>query len=298
MVTWYALWSTVISLAVHIALILILTNWLDMGYQGVVIATSSQFMVRFLVMFLLTELRDDVRKFDDVHLFSKETITNLKPLVSKSFAALLLGVWAWWAFDILTLMATYRGSAEASAQIILRSVGMFTFMIPFGLAGGCNILFGKYIGRKNVAIAMHYYRVSQLIACIAASIQIMILVLGKDLVIKFFTSDPEIAAEISSAWLVSLLFTIFEAIQIVSGTFIRGTGKQCGGAFLTTSAYLVLGIPSAWYMTFYRDMGIVGLWYGQMLSCIFLCVAYNIFIVCIDWEKLFVEIEERRIVEN
>ena len=145
---------------------------------------------------------------------------------------------------------------------------------------------------------MHYYRVSQLIACIAVSIQFLILILGKDQIIKFFTSDSEIATEIDSAWLVSLFFTIFEAIQIVSGTFIRGTGKQCDGAFLTISAYLVLGIPSAWYMTFHRDMGIVGLWYGPMLSCIFLCIAYNIFIVRIDWEKLFVEIEERRIVEN
>ena len=67
---------------------------------------------------------------------------------------------------------------------------------------------------------------------------------------------------------------------------------------LTSSAYFVLGIPLSWYLSLHLDMGIPGLWYGPTLACFYLTLSYNIYIGCIDWDKLFVEIEERRVTEN
>ena len=123
-----------------------------------------------------------------------ETVTNLKPLLSKSLASTLLGVWGWWTYDVFTLMATYRGTSEIGAQIILRSVGMLTYMIPFGISGGCSILFGKSVGQKNAALALQYYRVSQIIAVLVGLITMLVLYLCRDLIIEFFTSDVEMIA--------------------------------------------------------------------------------------------------------
>jgi len=117
------------------------------------LATGFMFFVRFCVTFCLVTLRDDVRKHDDVYLFSWESCTNVMPLFRKSLASLALGVWGWWSFDIFTLMATYIGTTEAGAQTIMRSIGLLTFMMPVGFASGTAIMIGKSIGQKKTELA-------------------------------------------------------------------------------------------------------------------------------------------------
>ena len=103
--TWYGLVSTLAGTISHIVMVYIFCAKLHMGYKGVVIATGLMFLVRFLVNFALVKLRDDVRKYPNVMLFSRETISNLSPLLLKSCASVAFGIWSWWSYDILTLMA-------------------------------------------------------------------------------------------------------------------------------------------------------------------------------------------------
>ena len=99
----------------HAILVLILFVWLDCGFKGIMVATGLMFFVRFLVNFSLVTFRNDITKHDDVYLFSRESCTNLFPLMQKSLASMLLGIWGWWSFDIFTLMATYIGATAAGA---------------------------------------------------------------------------------------------------------------------------------------------------------------------------------------
>ena len=114
-VTWYGLVSAVTGTICHAIMIGIFYFSLEMGFKGVILATGLMFFVRFLVNFSLVTFRDDVKKYDDVHLFSRETVQNLGPLVRKCFASMSLGVWGWWSFDIFTLMATYISPSAAGA---------------------------------------------------------------------------------------------------------------------------------------------------------------------------------------
>lgn len=52
---------------------------------------------------------DNFTFYDDVHLFSRETTTNLGPLIKLSIQSMFMGIWGWWAFEIFTFMATYLG---------------------------------------------------------------------------------------------------------------------------------------------------------------------------------------------
>lgn len=113
--TWYGIWGVIVGTLTHAILIIVLYFWLDAGFKGMMLATGIGFFVRFLVNFSLVVLRNDVRKYDDVYLFSWESCTNVTPLLKKSFASLALGVWGWWSFDIFTLMATYIGTTETAA---------------------------------------------------------------------------------------------------------------------------------------------------------------------------------------
>lgn len=68
----------------------------------------------------------------DVTLFSIETINNLGSLFYICLTACAMTVWTSWAFDILTLMASYLGPTLTAAQTIMRTVNMLSFTIPIG----------------------------------------------------------------------------------------------------------------------------------------------------------------------
>ena len=158
--TWYGLVAVITGTVTHALMICIFCLWIDMGYKGVIWATGLMFFFRFFANYAMVTYRNDVKKYDDVYLFSKETVTNLGPLVRKSLASMSMGVWGWWSFDIFTLMATYISAEAAGAQTIMRSIGLITFMMPVGFANGAAIVIGKSIGEENKTLAMQYYRIA------------------------------------------------------------------------------------------------------------------------------------------
>jgi len=159
-VTWYGFYAMLAGTVSHGIMILIFYVWLDMGYQGVIWATGVMFLFRFSGNYFMVVCRNDVKQYDDVHFFSRETTMNLMPLFRKSMSATALGVWGWWSFDIFTLMATYLGATQAGGQTIMRAIGLLTFMLPVGFSMGCSIMLGKSVGEERTNLAMTYYRVA------------------------------------------------------------------------------------------------------------------------------------------
>ena len=72
---------------------------------------------------------------------------------------MFMGIWGWWAFEILTFMATYLGETQTAAQSQMRSIGLLTFMLPIGYSTASAILAGNAIGEYKPKLAMLYYYV-------------------------------------------------------------------------------------------------------------------------------------------
>ena len=114
-IVFLALASILAGCIMHASMIGILVYGLDLGYDGVVWATASMTFAKSISTFLFVRMDKKVKWFDDVRFFSKETVTNLGPIVKLCLMSMLMGIWGWWAFDIFTFMATYLGETEAAA---------------------------------------------------------------------------------------------------------------------------------------------------------------------------------------
>ena len=91
--------------------------WLDWGFTGICWATAMVFVGRSIAtQTFMACKKDSFTFYDDVKLFSRETTTNLGPLIKLCVQSMLMGVWGWWAFEIFTFMATYLGETQAAAQ--------------------------------------------------------------------------------------------------------------------------------------------------------------------------------------
>ena len=121
-----------------------------------------------------------------------------------------MGIWGWWAFDVFTLISSYLSVDIISAQTIMRTLGLLTFMIPVGFSVACGILVGRSIGQGSVAAISHYYKLCMNLSIVVALFQVVVLLIFEDLIIAVFTNIDRIIVHIQAAWLIFNLFVIFD----------------------------------------------------------------------------------------
>ena len=73
------------------------------------------FTTRSFLNVMLVKCSGQFTHTSDVYFCSKETISNLGPVISIAMKNMAMGVWGWWAFDIFTLMASYLGPSVTAA---------------------------------------------------------------------------------------------------------------------------------------------------------------------------------------
>ena len=125
-----------------------------MTFDGVVYASQLMLCTRGLVAFGCVKFGGRLPSFDDVYLFSSETVSNLSELIQQDFKAAAISVWAFWCFEVYTIMASYLGVDEVAGQVVLRGLGLLTFMIPVSIMFGTAIIIGNVLGEGRASIAM------------------------------------------------------------------------------------------------------------------------------------------------
>ena len=102
---------------------------------------------------------------------------------------MFMGIWGWWAFEIFTFMATYLGETQAAAQSQMRSLGLLTYMLPVGYSMASSILSGNAIGEYKPKLAITYYKVCLVMALIITVLQMSVLWLARDAMIRMYTNN-------------------------------------------------------------------------------------------------------------
>ena len=145
----------------HVILVWLLVGVFSFGWEGILIATSVHFVIRyFFALIYVNAFVQPYKDSNEVKFFQEETFTNLWPQASRGIGSLFMGCWSWWAFDIFTLICSYLSMEIIEAQTILRTLGMLTFMIPVGFSKGCGFFIGKSIGEGSEAAIKHIYNAS------------------------------------------------------------------------------------------------------------------------------------------
>ena len=94
-----------------------------------------------------------------------------------------MSVWGYWAFDIFTLLASYAWIEVFAAQTIMRSLVLYTYMLPVGLATTAATLIGNSIGAENVSAIQRYFRILMSLAVLVGLFEVIVLLLGKDVLL-------------------------------------------------------------------------------------------------------------------
>ena len=219
--------STAISALIHIISIYVLVYVLDYNYRGVCIATSISLGSRFIIASYLVKCIEATfePEVQAISFFSKATFRNLYPQVKLGIGSAGMSVWGYWALDIFTLMASYLSVEAIAAQTIMRSIGMYSYMLPVALATTASTLIGNSIGAESKPLIFHYYKVLIFMAFLVGLMEAGLLYLTRDYVIALFADEQSVKSEIEYIWWIFLMFVITDAVSSVSANSVRATGR-------------------------------------------------------------------------
>ena len=171
----------------HAIMVYVLYSILDWGFYGVCWATGTMFLLKGLIAQVIVKFSKRFQKFDDVSFFSRETFSNIGPLIAIDLKSVAMTIWGWWAFDFFTLMASYLGPDEVATQTIMRSIGLLTFMIPIGFATSLGFYTGKSLGDCKPKVANMYYLTNMICAVFCTTLTITFLYYMRDGIIRVYT---------------------------------------------------------------------------------------------------------------
>ncbi|KAG6888808.1 hypothetical protein C0995_005828 [Termitomyces sp. Mi166 len=163
------------------------------------------------------------------HPLTMKMFTNLGILARLGLSGVGQVASEWWAWELVTLAASFFGLTALAAQSILFSTSAMTFHLSFSIADATSIRIGNLLGEKNARRAEVAAKTS------------LVVVLISSLLTRIFNNDAVVVELVSSVLPLMALYQVADGNSIVSAGILRARGQQFIGAILNITAYYVIG---------------------------------------------------------
>lgn len=169
-------------------------------------------------------------------------------------------------FPIAGTLIARLGAIPTAAHTLALNLGSFAYMIPVGLSSASCILVGQNLGAKKLAAArtagwLALFLGTSLMFGIALSLFFL-----RNVVIQQFTQDKEVIALGAHLLIIVACFAIPDAIQTVATGSLRGYKNTTTALYTNLVSFWIVAIPLGSWLCFYRDYGVVGLWFGLLVG--------------------------------
>jgi len=173
----------------------------------------------------------------------------------------ILVVSEWWASEVaIFLSGRLKPDPEfaLSGMAIYQSINSACFMLPVGISVGGSTRVGTLLGANDptgaglasgVCVAT-----AATLSCITASLLFLV---PHSFLPSLFSNDDEIIRETSSTITLLSVYVFADGIQVALNGIIKGCGRQCITVPIVLTAYWLLGVPMAYYLSFIKHKGVM-----------------------------------------
>lgn len=170
------------------------------------------------------------------------------------------------AFSIGAIMMGWLGEVPLAAHQVAIGLASFTYMISLGVSQANTIRVSHQMGVKDYkSLKMAAFASTQLVL-LFMSVMGVVFVLGRNILPFLFTVDTEVIKIASGLLIIAAIFQVFDGLQVVMLSTLRGMADVKLPMFIAFFAYLFLGIPTSYFLAFNLMMGPQGIWYGYLIG--------------------------------
>ena len=287
-----AMYSTLLGNVINVILnfFLIFGLWIfpKLGVEGAAIGTliSRICMLIFIVFYL--KLHKKLSKYIKRFFPSKVQIQRVKKIIYLGLPSALHSFFEVAFFISAVWMAGIIGKNSQAANQIALNLASMTYMVALGVGVAAMIRVGNQRGMMNF-IKLREVALSTLLLIIIIDIFfcVIFLIFNDYLPLLYLDlgdsnnhSDVNEVIQLASKLLIIAgVFQLFDGIQAVVLGALRGMQDVNKPALIIFLSYGLIGFPTSYFLGFYTNLSVVGIWIGLMTglfsSSLFLFLRFN-----------------------
>ncbi|KAG0240789.1 hypothetical protein BGW41_006647 [Actinomortierella wolfii] len=261
--------------------LLVWNKYIGMGYIGAPIATSLSYWTMLGLLILYIRFVDGSAGWGG---WSRDALTGWPAFMKLAIPGALMVCTEWWAFEAASLAASYFGTIALAAQSIVVQTSGLLYTIPFGISIAASNRVGNLIGRGDHRSAKVASRCSIALSVVFGTFNSIVLILCKEHWGRLFSDDAEVIGVVAAVLPLVALFQISDGLAGVGGGVLRGVGLQHLGAYLNLIAYYLVAFPIGYFLGFYLNWGLSGLWWALCVGLWTIGLGETAVILHTDWE--------------
>jgi multidrug resistance protein, MATE family len=167
-------------------------------------------------------------------------------------------------FSVGAVMMGWHGETPLAAHQVAIGLASFSYMISLGISQATTIRVSHQFGRKDFSsLRMAAFASTHLVLLFMLLMGILF-ILARDYLPLIFTSDREVVVIASRLLIVAAIFQIFDGLQVVMLSTLRGMSDVKIPMLIAFGAYMIVGLPVSYVFSFLLNAGPVGIWYGYL----------------------------------
>lgn len=170
------------------------------------------------------------------------------------------------AFSLGSIMMGWLGETSLAAHQIVITLASLTYMMSSGLAAATTIKVSVFRGENKFKELKLAAFASVHMVLLFMSITAIGFLLMRYWLPQLFVSDDAVIEIAAGLFLIAGFFQVFDGIQVIAMGILRGLEDVIVPMVAIAVAYLLIGIPSGYLLTFKVGLGPVGIWIGYLLG--------------------------------
>ncbi len=261
-----SVWGNVINVILGVILVRGMFGIEPMGVRGVGIATLVDRTIMAVAMggYVLYS-----RNFGPyLREFTKKQInrTQVKKIFGIGGPVAMQYAFEVSAFSGAAIIMGTIGAIEQAAHQVAIAMASMTYMMASGISAAATIRTGNNFGRHDYRelrlSAVSSYHIVLAFMAITAGLFIVL----NHLLPWIYTSDISVIAIAAQLLIIAGFFQLFDGAQVVGLGVLRGMGDVNIPTLITFVAYWLVGLPVAYTLGIFLNMGADGIWYGLTLG--------------------------------
>ena len=271
---WIILFSNVLNIFGN--WLLIYGNWglPELGLTGAGISTLVARVVCPLIIITIFFLKPDYREYAEGFRGVALRGVNLRRVFTTSWPVSLQMICETCAFSLTAVMAGWISAFSLAALQIILIVGTLGFCIYYSMAAAVSVLVANANGLGNVdemrRVSFCGYRIILMFATCSSTL----FALWGSALMHQFSDDPQVLAIASTLIVPLVLYQYADATQICFANALRGTGQVMPMLWIAVISYLIIGLPSTYFIAFTLDMSTYGIVLSWSVSLVVAAVLY------------------------
>ncbi|CAO3677123.1 unnamed protein product [Umbelopsis vinacea] len=219
--------------------------------------------------------------------FSKAAlnVADWIPFLKLAIPGILLICTETWAFEIITLAASWMGTTSLAAQSVIWTTQTTLYTLPFGIGIAAATRTGNLLG---AGLSRQARRAAHVALAIAAGIALFncgLLLTLRASWGSFFTNDAEVIELVAKVLPFVAVFCIADTVAGVSDGLLNGQGRQKIAATINIATYYLTALPAGFWISFKMGLGLQGLWLALAVSLFAACLATVLIVLRTNWAQ-------------